>query len=266
MAEFLLPPFAVTVAMFFALWLVSLPLRNVTYVDAYWGPGFAVIAWVAGSAADWEGWRGLLLASLASIWGLRLGIHLGARALREGHEDKRYAAMRARRGSGFWIQSLYIVFGLQAAIMWTVALPLQLVWLEPAAPFGWLDGTGLALFACGFFFELRADWELARFRRNPANAGKVLDTGLWALSRHPNYFGDACVWWSFGVLGLAGGAPLWVLIGPALMTFLLRKVSGVPLMESGLMESRDGYDAYRARTSAFLPRPPKPGPDAQTEA
>jgi len=140
--------------------------------------------------------------------------------------------------------------------MWVISSPLALA-QRAATPFGWLDGLGLLLFGVGFFFEAVGDFQLARFRGDPANRGKVMDRGLWRYTRHPNYFGDATLWWGFGCFGMAAGGGVFALVGPALMTFLIRRISGVTLLEKGIHETRPGYREYIKRTSAFFPRPPR---------
>ena len=238
-----------------ALWGLSVRLRDASIVDPFWGPGFALIAWasvlVAGPSP-----RGLLLAALVTAWGLRLGLHLAWRSRGHG-EDRRYAAMRAGHGERFWWVSLFTVFLLQAALMWSVSLPLQAgAALGRAAPLGLLEAAGTAVFAVGLVFETLADAQLARFIADPANRGRVMDQGLWAWTRHPNYFGDFLVWWGLGLIALGTGA-WWSLAGPLLMSVLLLRVSGVTLLESTITERRPGYAAYAARTSAFFPRPPR---------
>jgi steroid 5-alpha reductase family enzyme len=244
----------VTLAAMLVLWAVSLRLRDVSIVDVYWGPAFAVVAWTAVAVAG-PSPRGVLLAALATAWGLRLGVHLGLR--RRGHgEDRRYAAMRSAHGGRFALVSLFTVFLLQAALVVLVSLPLQAgAALGAAAPLGLLDAAGVAVFAAGLAFEAVADRQLARFLARPESAGTVMQEGLWRWSRHPNYFGDFLVWWGLGLCGAAAGAP-WALAGPAVMSVLLLRVSGVTLLERTIGERRPGYAEYAARTSAFFPWPP----------
>jgi steroid 5-alpha reductase family enzyme len=180
--------------------------------------------------------------------------------------DFRYAQMRRSRGDRFWLASLYLVFGLQGLLMWIVSLPIQLVQVPgaTAAPLGRLDLLGFLLWGTGVAFEAIGDWQLARFRADPANRGRVCDEGLWAWTRHPNYFGDALMWWGLYCFAAAAGAT-WTAVGPVVMTVLLLEVSGVALLERSLRSSRPGYADYVARTSAFLPLPPRrrrmaPGP------
>jgi len=243
-----------------ALWLVSLARRDASIVDVWWGPGFAAVAALAWALAPAPGARGALLLALASAWGLRLGGYLLWRNHGRG-EDARYARMRRRHGERFGPVSLVTVFGLQGVLQWLVSLPLQVAPLRPgAAPLGALDAAGIALFATGLFFEAVGDLQLARFRADPANRGRVMDRGLWRYTRHPNYFGDCLAWW--GIWAVAASTPLgpWTIVSPLAMTFLLLRVSGVPMLERGLAKTRPGYREYVARTSAFVPWLPKRGP------
>lgn len=238
-----------------AAWLVSLPLRNVSLVDSLWSLKFLLCAalYVAAQAAPSP--RAWLVLVLVTVWAVRLAVHITWR--NHGHgEDRRYQQIRRNNEPGFAFKSLYIVFGLQALLAWVISLPL-LAAATGTAPLGWLDALGVLLWVVGFVFEAGGDWQLARFTANPANAGKVMDRGFWAWTRHPNYFGDACAWWGLGVLGVAAGG-WWSLPGPLLMTLLLLKVSGVSLLEKDIGERRPGYADYVRRTSAFLPRPPRP--------
>ena len=253
-----LPGLLTVLGLALLVWLVSLARRDASIADVFWGPGFVVLAWLYRDLGDSESFRTILVPVLVTIWGVRLAAHIGSR--NRGHgEDPRYAAMRRRWGTRFPLVSLFTVFWLQAALMWIVALPLAQV-QRAAAGWSWLDGLGVALFAVGFAFEAIGDLQLARFRADPANRNRVLNRGLWRYTRHPNYFGDAVLWWGLGCLALATPGGAWTLAGPALMTVLLRRVSGVTLLEKGLRESRPGYRDYVTRTNAFFPwRPRQPG-------
>jgi steroid 5-alpha reductase family enzyme len=237
------------------LWVVSLRLRDVSIVDVFWGAGFALAAWTAAAAGAGGGARATLALSLVTIWGLRLALHLLVRNAGHG-EDRRYAAMRAAHGPRFAWVSLFTVFLLQAVLLWVISLPVQLAIVRPPAALGALDALAAGLFAVGFLFEAVGDLQLARFKRDPANRGRVMDRGLWRYTRHPNYFGDALLWWGLGLLGVAAGAP-WTLLSPVLMTFLLLRVSGVTLLERDISERRPEYRDYVQRTSAFVPWIPR---------
>jgi steroid 5-alpha reductase family enzyme len=194
---------------------------------------------------------------LATIWGLRLASHLTRRNYGRG-EDPRYAQWREKSGRRFWLVSLFKVFLLQAVFLWVIALSLQ--WGQVAripACFTPLDYIGAALWTVGFFFEAVSDRQLARFKANPANKGRVMDRGLWAFSRHPNYFGESLIWWGVYLIASATPNGAWTLISPVLITSVLLKMTGIPLMEKSIVHSRPGYKAYIARTSAFFPWFPK---------
>lgn len=238
----------------FATWLVSVARRDVSIVDSLWGPMIALAPWAYLAAIAEPGPRATLVLVLASAWALRLALHITWRNWGHG-EDRRYQAIRARNEPHFAYKSLYLVFGLQAALAWIVALPLMVA-LDSARPLGWLDFLGVSLWLAAILFEALADWQLARFKANPANHGRVMDRGLWAWSRHPNYFGECLVWWGAWLVALGAGAA-WTVISPLLMTVLLLRVSGVALLEKDLVERRPAYRDYVARTSAFIPWPPR---------
>jgi steroid 5-alpha reductase family enzyme len=235
------------------LWGLSLALRNSAIVDVAWGPFFFLVAAVERALGHGAGLRGTLVLVLLGCWAARLSIHLIARG-GFAHEDRRYAAMRARFGQRWWIVSLPVVFLLQPALAWFVGAPVQAALLRPQTPLGWSDGLGTAVVVVGLSFEAAADAQLSRFRSR-AGSG-VLDTGLWRYSRHPNYFGDFLVWWGFGLFGFAAGVP-WTLAGPLVMSFLLLRVSGVTLLEQTIVDRRPEYAAYQRRTNAFFPGPPR---------
>ena len=248
----------VILALMVAVWAISLALRDAGIVDVFWGLGFAVIALVTWATNPGYGARAALIAGLTMLWGLRLGLYLFIRWYGEAHEDRRYAAMRARRGPGFWWQSLYIVFGLQAAVMLIVSLPVQFgIMAQAPAHLTLLDLVGALIVLTGLAFESIGDAQLMVFKADPANKGKVMDRGLWAWTRHPNYFGDALVGWGLFIIAFAAPALWWTALGPALMTWFLISVSGKALLERGLRKTRPGYDDYVARTSGFIPLPPK---------
>ncbi len=240
-------------AMMLTLWGVSLPLRNASIVDIAWGAGFAVIG--ATSAVLGEGLveRRWLGAVLACVWGLRLGGYLAWRNLGHG-EDRRYQAMRRGHGRRFWWVSLFTVFLLQGALMLVIGLPLMTI-AASSRPLDALAAAGVGLWLVGLVFESVADVQLARFKANPQSAGRVLDRGLWRYSRHPNYFGDFCVWW--GIFVVAAPDALFAVVSPLLMTTFLLRVSGVALLERTIVERRPAYRSYIARTSAFFPWPPR---------
>jgi steroid 5-alpha reductase family enzyme len=223
-------------------------------VDIFWGLGISgvvdIVAWQAQAA----GTRTSAVLFLVNLWGLRLAAHIWAR---HKGEDHRYAAMRARFGKKWWWLSLIQVFLLQAILIWFVPAPLVAALLFSRIPMGWLDYAGISLAALALLFEALADFQLAAFRADPVNKTKVMDRGLWSWSRHPNYFGEAAMWWGYFAIGFAASHMWWIILSPLLVTFLLLKVSGVALMEDKIDERRPGYGAYRRRVSAFVPWFPK---------
>ncbi|MGD9906128.1 MAG: DUF1295 domain-containing protein [Vicinamibacterales bacterium] len=247
---------AVLAVLFAALWLASLPLKNASIVDMWWGPAFVVAGAAYAGAAPQVGPRGLAILALVLAWALRLAWHIGRRNLGHG-EDPRYAAWRTRHGDRWWWRSLVQVFLLQATVAWVVSWPIGAAVAGDRAPFptAW-DALGLVVAVVGLVVETVADAQLRRFKRT-APRGAVCDVGLWRYSRHPNYFGESVVWW--GVFLVAAGAGAWwTVVSPLLMTWLLLRVSGVTLLEAGLSASKPGYAEYVRRTSAFVPWPPKP--------
>jgi steroid 5-alpha reductase family enzyme len=243
---------AVLLAAGAATWVVSVAQRNVTIVDSLWPVLFILAAIVYALRAPFAGPRNLLVIALVTIWGLRLAAHLTWRNHGQA-EDPRYRAIRARNEPNFAFKSLYLVFGFQALLAAVISLPL-LGAINSPAPIGPLDWLGVALWVVGLTFEAGGDWQLARFRADPANAGAVMDRGLWRYTRHPNYFGDFCVWWAFYLLALSAGG-WWSVAGPLLMSVLLLRVSGVALLEKDIRERRPRYADYVRRTNAFFPGP-----------
>ena len=241
----------VILAMLTVVWAISVRLRDASIVDICWGPGFALLAWFYCSRFEASGWRPLLAAVLVTVWGARLATHIFRR---HRGEDPRYQSMRAAHGNSFWWRSLFLVFWLQAVILWFVGLPLLVVAGVPGPPgAAWTDVAGVLLFVVGLAFEAIGDAQLRRFRSDPANLGRVLDTGLWRFTRHPNYFGDAVLWWGLFLLAASTPAGRLTAASPLLMTLLLLRVSGVTLLERNLAASKPGYADYVKRTSAFVP-------------
>ncbi len=256
----------------FLTWLLSVAQRNVAIVDSLWSLMFLLAAlayaWVAPSwdapvgglvggaqvAAPGTVERRELVVVLVAVWALRLAVYITARNW--GHaEDFRYQAIRRRNDPGFTFKSLYLVFGLQALLAWVISLPL-LGAILGIRPLGLLDLAGVALWLVGLVFEAGGDWQLAQFKKDPANRGKVMDRGFWRYTRHPNYFGDFCVWWGFYLIAVSAGT-WWSFPGPLLMSVLLMKVSGVALLEKSIGKRRPGYEEYVRRTNAFFPGPRK---------
>jgi steroid 5-alpha reductase family enzyme len=236
-----------------ATWLVSLYKHDVSIVDSLWSVMFLLltVTYVSAAAATP---RAVLLLVLVTVWALRLSIYITWRNWGHG-EDRRYQAIRARNEPGFAVKSLYLIFGLQAVLAWIISLPLHGAVLGGGA-LRWSDALGAGLWLVGFVFEAGGDWQLARFKADPGHRGRVMDRGLWRLTRHPNYFGEFSMWWGFYLIAVAGGA-WWSLPGPLLMSFLLLRVSGVTLLEKDIGERRPQYADYIRRTNAFFPGPPK---------
>ena len=245
-------------AMMIAGWFISLVFRNVTIVDSLWGLGFVLIAWLTFSMSDGFGYRSLLIALLVTVWGLRLSLYLTWRNWGKG-EDHRYGSWREKSGERFWLVSLVKVFILQAIFLWVISLAMQFgqFALQPDA-LTWLDLIGTLIWTAGFIFESVGDWQLARFKSDPANRGRVMDRGLWSYTRHPNYFGECLVWWGIFLIALSTPGSWWTIISPIIVTAVLLKMTGIPLTEKALVENRPGYRDYIKRTSAFVPwRPAK---------
>lgn len=255
MPEILLTSLAAIAGLHFLVWLLSLALKDVSIVDIFWGLGFVLIAWVSLLLAGDTSPTAWALVTLVTLWGLRLGGYLAWRNWGEP-EDKRYRKMRDHHGARFPLVSLLTVFALQAALTWIIALPVQ-TGIAQGGPLGAAVVLGGLLWGVGMFFESVGDFQLARFKANPDNDGKVMNRGLWRYTRHPNYFGDFCVWWGLYLVSIGSGFVWWTLFGPVVMSILLLKVSGVTLLESSLKSRVEGYDDYVKSTSSFFPWPPQ---------
>jgi steroid 5-alpha reductase family enzyme len=246
--------------MFVGLWAISLAIGDVSIVDPVWGPAFVVVALVclvvgdadtgAGAARRW------IMFGMTAIWGLRLGGYLLARKLRDPGEDRRYGKMREQRGDRFPLYSLVVIFLLQGLLVLVVSLPLQVA-AEHATSLDWIVWIGIASWAVGLFFESVGDEQMRRFKARQDSSGQVMDEGLWRYTRHPNYFGDFCVWWGLWLVALGAGGTWWTVVGPLVMSFLLIKGSGAALLEKDIGERRPQYKDYIKRTSAFVPLPPR---------
>ena len=248
---------AVIAALMLGVWLLSLVKKDASIVDTFWGIGFVLIAGVCCAIGEGYEMRKILITALTAVWGLRLAAHIFFRNKDKG-EDFRYKAMRARHGKRFPVVSLYSVFAVQGLLMWVISFPLQIGETSRLpARLTWLDWAGVTIWLIGFGFESIGDLQLARFKADPKNKGKVMDRGLWRLTRHPNYFGDALLWWGFFLIALSTPSGAWTLISPLIMTALLMKVSGVALLEKTLMKTKPEYRDYVGRTNAFFPWLPR---------
>jgi steroid 5-alpha reductase family enzyme len=240
-------------AMMITGWLISLAYRNVTIVDSLWGLGFILVAWLTFFMSDGVWSRKMLIAVLVTLWGLRLSIYLSWRNWGKG-EDPRYGSWRKKSGDRFWLVSLFKVFILQALFLWVISLAVQIGQLASIpAKLTWLDGLGIIVWAVGFTFESLGDWQLAKFKSDPASKGRVMDRGLWAYTRHPNYFGEFLIWWGIFLITLSTPNSWWTILSPAIITMVLLKMTGIPLTEQELVKNRPGYSEYVKRTSAFVP-------------
>jgi steroid 5-alpha reductase family enzyme len=238
-------------------WLVSRRIQNVSIVDIIWGSGFAVIAIVTRIFGHGVSARQTLLTVLVAVWGVRLSTYLFIRNHGKP-EDFRYAAMRRRIGPRFALISLFTVFLVQGALMWVVSLPVQLGQLgRTPTSLGLLDYLGALVWLVGVLFESIGDAQLARFKADPANQGMVMDRGLWSWTRHPNYFGDFCIWWGLFLVAASTVPGRYAVVGPLIMTALLMRYSGAGLLEKSIGKRRPGYAEYAERTSMFFPRPPR---------
>jgi steroid 5-alpha reductase family enzyme len=243
-----------SLALAIAVWTLSVRLRDVSIVDSVWSLLVCLPAAVVVLAGPSAGPRAVPVLLAALAWALRLSLYITWRH-RGQPEDARYQAIRRRNEPNFAFKSLFLVFGLQAVLGWVVALPLMAA-VASAAPLDALDAAGLALFAFGFTFEAVADAQLARFKADPAQRGHVMDRGLWRYTRHPNYFGEFCLWWGAWLVAASAGA-WWTVVSPLLMTMLLLRVSGVALLEKDIAERRPAYAEYVRRTPAFWPGRPR---------
>jgi steroid 5-alpha reductase family enzyme len=240
------------------LWLVSIVKRDASIIDPYWSVGIALVCWRTAIGTNELGPGQILLLSLVTLWAFRLWAYLTYRAWGE-EEDFRYQAFRNRFGpQRYWWISLFQVFALQGVLMLIISAPLQVA-LSASTPLGPAQLVGGIVFVIGFLFEAVGDWQLLRFKADPSNQGKVLDRGLWRYTRHPNYFGEALLWWGLWICVLDQPYGIWTAFAPLLMTVLLLKVSGVSLLEPALARRRPDYAAYVARTPAFFPWPPRVG-------
>lgn len=238
----------------------AVAIKNHSIIDIFWGPGFVVVAVVsyllsAGSGGDDT--RRLVVLLLTAVWGLRLGLYIGRRNLGHGQDPRYTRLLASRQGGSLVVFLVRQVYGLQGLLIVLVSLPVQLAMYE-SAPLGVVGAVGIAIWVVGFTFEAVGDWQLARFKADPANEGRIMDRGLWAWTRHPNYFGDSCVWVGLWVLALGHWAGLLTVIAPFVMTKLLVSYSGKKLLEKGMRRKRGAaYEDYIARTSGFFPMPPK---------
>ena len=239
------------------LWIISVFLKNVSIVDLFWGMGFVIVNIWYFFATEAFTSRQILLLVLVAIWGVRLSIYLAWRNIGKG-EDFRYREFRKKYGEkNYWWVSYFQTFLLQGILMWIISSTLWGVnRFSDGISLNIIDYIGLLVWTIGFIFEAGGDYQLAKFKMNFANKGKVLNTGFWRFTRHPNYFGDAAVWWGYGILCIAAGS-YWYLFGSLIMTLLIIKVSGVALLEKTLKAQKPEYLDYIQKTNSFFPWFPK---------
>lgn len=240
------------------MFVIGMLAKDNSLIDIAYGPAFMVAcwgAWLLGEQTDH--FRPLLLLGCVSLWGARLGLHIGLRHRGRG-EDFRYRAFRESWGNTFVWRSFLQIYMLQGAVVLVVALPVLLAIAHPGSGPRWTDFLGVLLFGCGFFFEAVGDWQLNRFKRDPAHRGRLIEEGLWRYTRHPNYFGDACVWWGLWLVAAETTPGLFAIVGPAYLVYTLTRWSGMPTVEGRMRRRKPGYEDYVRRTSPFFPWPPKP--------
>lgn len=242
----------IIMSMMTLLWVISVIIKKASLVDPFWGLGFVMLAIYYYASAEGDIVRKNVVMMGSVIWGLRLFIYLFWRNYGKP-EDYRYAQFRNDYGAHrYWWVSFFQVFLLQGVLLWLISAPLLTAQYTQGHSFGWMDGVALLGWLIGFAFEAGGDYQLSKFKNNPANVGKILNTGFWRYTRHPNYFGDACVWWSFTLFSVAAGS-YWPILSGVLMTFLLMKVSGVSMLERTLKTTKPGYEAYMRNTNSFFP-------------
>jgi len=231
-------------------WLLSLKKNNVTHVDIMWSLFFVFNALYFYTVFT-PSLRSTLILFLVLLWGLRLSIYLAIRNWGKS-EDARYLKIRQNNEPNFRYKSVYIIFGFQSILAWIVGSILFMA-IENDHPLTWLDSLGLLITLCGIIYESIADYQLMQFKNDIKNRGKLLQSGLWKLSRHPNYFGEILVWWGFFITTLVTGIHF-NLIAPLLMTFLILRFSGVTLLEANLIKKFNGYDDYQKKVNTIIPR------------
>ena len=252
---------AATAALQAATLTIAIKARRHSIVDVTWGLGFLVIAAVAGALAWDDGGNGrrALIVTLTAVWALRLAAHIGLRLRSLTGEDPRYTELLERAAAKGMSHTRYAIMHIylpQGATQWFVSLPVQVAVFQRGG-LGVLGVLGVVIWIVGFVFESVGDLQLTRFRHDPGSKGRVLDTGLWRYTRHPNYFGDACVWWGLSLLAFAHWPGILTVLSPVFMTYLLTKGTGADLLERTIGERRPGYADYVRRTSGFVPLPPR---------
>jgi len=245
------------IGMMVVVWIISVIKKNAGIVDIFWGLGFVLVSIFYFINTPGASPRKVITLVLVTLWGIRLAIYITWRNWGK-EEDFRYREFRKKYGPHrYWWFSFFQVFLLQGLLLWLISAPLLgAQYYSRDSGLGILEGLGIFFWLIGFLFEAGGDWQMARFKSNPENRGKVLDKGFWKYTRHPNYFGDSCIWWGYGFL-CAGTGVYWPIYGSVLMTLLIVRVSGVTLLEKTLRNSKPQYREYIAKTNSFLPWFPK---------
>jgi len=257
MVQIYLTALLLIISLMTLLWIVSIFIKDVSIVDLFWGAGFVITNLYYFLATGEPNTIKILFLILVSVWGLRLSIYLAYRNIGKG-EDFRYQEFRRKYGENrYWWVSFFQTFLLQGVLMWIISLPLLGLNINSDSEIIMsLIYIGIVIWAIGFVFEAGGDWQLSKFKKNKSNKGKVLSTGFWRYTRHPNYFGDSAVWWGYGLMSIAAGG-YWYSIGSVVMTLLIIMISGVALLEKTLKSDKPEYADYIRRTSSFIPWFPK---------
>lgn len=259
--ELLALNFVIALGCVIVLWLICLRTKDPTPMDSFWAFGLLLMALVSFIEAGEPTTRRVVILTITAFWGIRLGLYVLWRWRQHG-ADPRYAAMmqkaKERRGWGYAYASLRLVFLTQAPMLWLVSLPVQLGQFDPGpVELGGLAYVGITIAVIGFLFESIGDYQLVKFKADPANKGQIMDRGLWRYTRHPNYFGDACVWWGLYLIGAEAPAGLFAIVSPLFLTWTLMVWSGAALLERRMTRAKPHYAEYVAKTSAFFPWFPK---------
>lgn len=242
--------------LYMSLWFIfSLVKKRNDFADVAWGLGFILMAWSSFFIFGDGSQKSIIVNVLVTIWGLRLAWHIGSRN-KSKKEDYRYSAWRKDWGKWFYIRSYFQIYLFQGFLLFIVSLPILIINSAEKAPFELLDFLGISVWLLGFFFEALGDYQLKIFTQNPLNKGKLLQTGLWGITRHPNYFGEVVLWWGIGLLAVTTPGGWLALIGPLTISFLIIKVSGIPMLEKKMAKNPE-FKEYKRKVSAFFPMPQK---------
>lgn len=244
---------ALALFVYMSIWFtISLLKKRNDVADVAWGLGFVLMAWAAFFIAGDYSARALLVNFLVSIWGIRLAWHINSRNQGK-NEDYRYQTWRKEWGSWFYIRSYFQVYLLQGALLYLIILPVLFINNNVGLNINYIDGLGVLIWVIGFFFESVGDAQLKNFIKNPLNKGRLMQTGLWKYTRHPNYFGEVTQWWGIGLIAMSVPNGWLGVIGPLTITILILKISGIPLLEKKMANNPE-FAEYKKRTSVFFPK------------